>query len=76
VPGDSNDRKRKMEDDKTKEPKRINLDMDDFDKKLDAFGEKLLNKVEERINTINQIQQVPNIPVVHSETKRSISWTI
>ena len=68
VPGDSNDRKRKLEDDKTREPKRINLDMDDFDKKLDAFGEKLINKVEERINTINHIQQVPNIPVVHSET--------
>ena len=65
VPGDSHARKRKLDDEKTSEPKIINFCLDDFDKKLDAFGEKLLDKVEEKINSISQSKkQVQKIPVV------------
>ena len=71
MPGESpHDRKRKLDDDKTSEPKRINLDQDDFEKKLDSFGEKLLNKVEDRINTINQSRkQIQDKPVVQGENQ-------
>jgi hypothetical protein len=70
VPSGSNGRKRKLDDDKTSEPKRINLGLEDFDKILDAFGEKLLDKVEEKINSISQSKkQVQNIPVVQNENQ-------